>query len=393
MTYDFDKIAERRNTNSLKYDFAAARGKPTDILPLWVADMDFPAPSCVTEALIEKSRHGIFGYSDTDDQYFKILENWFVRRFQWQVQPEWLIKTPGVVTAIHIAVRAFSQPGDAVIIQQPVYYPFSSAVTDTGRKLVVNELLLENGRYKMDYNNFEKQIVAHKVKLFILCNPHNPVGRVWQQDELETLGSICLRHGVTVISDEIHADFVYQGSRHIVFANLKPEFCDITITCTSPSKSFNLAGLQLSNIWIANPVLRRVFRQEYARCGLSQPGIMGIVACQAAYSSGEEWLEALKGYLYENIRYLRAFLSDHLPAVKLIEPEGTYLAWLDCREIGLGAKELDDLIVYNAGIWLDDGPMFGMGGEGFQRMNIACPRITLKKALKMLGDAVQLCLQ
>ncbi|MCL2035518.1 MAG: pyridoxal phosphate-dependent aminotransferase [Oscillospiraceae bacterium] len=384
MKYDFDEVIDRKNTNSLKYDFAAKRGKPEDILPLWVADMDFRTPPCVADALAEKCRHGIFGYSDIDDTYFSVLQDWFSRRFGWDVKQDWLIKTPGVVTAIHIAVRALTEPGDAVIIQQPVYYPFSSAVTTTGRKLVVNQLVLRDGRYEINFDDFESKVTGNNVKLFILCSPHNPVGRVWTKDELVRLGDICLRHGVTVIADEIHQDFVYPGHRHQVFADLSPELRDITVTCTAPSKTFNLAGLQISNIFIANPNMRRAFIREYAASGLSQLGIMGLVACKAAYSGGEDWLEALESYLNGNLAFLRGFLARELPEIRLIEPEGTYLVWLDCRGLGLSPSKLDDLIVYKAGLWLDDGPMFGAGGEGFQRINIACPRSVLEQALSRL---------
>jgi len=389
MKYDFDKIIDRRNTDSLKYDFAAQRGKPEDILPLWVADMDFQSPPCVIEALVEKSQHGIFGYSDTDNTYFHILQSWFSRRFGWKIEPDWLVKTPGVVTAIHIAVGALTNPGDAAIIQQPVYYPFSTAVTGTGRKLVVNELVLQNGRYHIDFDDFEAKITENNAKLFILCSPHNPVGRVWTRDELTRLGDICLRHGVTVISDEIHADFVYPGYQHLVFADLKPEFRDITVTCTAPSKTFNLAGLQISNIFIANQKIRRAFVQEYSQSGLSQLGIMGIVACKAAYSGGEDWLEELKAYLSGNLDFLRDFLARKLSKAGLIEPEGTYLIWLDFRRLGLSPKSLDDLIVHKAGLWLDEGLIFGAGGEGFQRVNIACPRSILREALERLESAMR----
>ena len=387
MKYDFDRVIDRHNTYSIKYNMVA-RGKPDDVLPLWVADMDFQAPPCVIDALIKHSRHGIFGYSDTDNTYFETLRNWFARRIDWNIEQDWLIKTPGVVNAIHIAIRALTKSGDGVLIQQPVYYPFASAVRLAGRKLAVNELLYENGGYSIDFDDFEKKIMDNNVKLFILCNPHNPVGRVWTYEELIRLGDICLRHGVIVISDEIHQDFVYDGHRHLAFAGLNPTYRDITITCTAPSKTFNMAGLQLSNIFIANTRLRERFIQEYARCGFSQPGVMGIVACQAAYEGGEDWLRELLGYLTGNLSFLQDFLISRVPRVKLVKPEGTYLAWLDFRELRLNNRELDDMILHKAGLWLDDGPMFGAGGEGFQRMNIACPRSVLQEALERLERAV-----
>ena len=383
MREDFDKTIDRSNTYSIKYN-TISRGKPKNVLPLWVADMDFQTPNCVITALEEHSRHGIFGYSDTDEAYFRTLQNWFLRRFNWSIEKDWLIKTPGVVTAIHIAIRALTQKGDSVIIQQPVYYPFSSAVKRTGRTLIVNELLYQNGGYTIDFDGFEQKIKENKVKLFILCNPHNPVGRVWEREELIRLGDICLDNGVIVVSDEIHQDFVYEGHEHLVFSTLTPAYQDITITCTAPSKSFNLAGMQLSNIFIANEQIRKLFLREYACCGLSQPGVMGIVACRAAYECGEVWLNELITYLAGNLVYLKNFLKERIPKITLVEPEGTYLVWLDFRAFGFDDEKLNDVILNKAGLWLDGGGMFGPSGAGFQRVNVACPQSVLSQALQRL---------
>ncbi|HOK42364.1 MAG TPA: MalY/PatB family protein [Thermoclostridium caenicola] len=388
MQETFDTIIDRKNTDSIKYDFAVRRGLPEDVLPLWVADMDFRTPPCVIEALVEKSRHGIFGYSDTREDYFEVLHDWFSRQFGWQIRPEWLVKTPGVVYAICAAIRSLTNEGDAVLIQEPVYYPFSGSIRANGRKLVINQLVYSEGKYNIDFDDFEEKIIRNKVKLFILCSPHNPVGRVWTKEELLKLGDICLKHGVIVVADEIHADFTYPGHRHQVFVNLKPEFSDITITCTAPTKTFNLAGLQISNIFIANQAIRRKFKQEIVRSGYSQPNIMGIVACRAAYKDGGPWLEELKQYLKGNLDYLREFLEQRLPRIKLVEPEGTYLVWLDCSALGLDDNALEDFIVNKARLWLDSGTMFGAGGEGFQRINIACPRAILEQALTRLESAV-----
>lgn len=387
MPYNFDQVIDRTGTSSLKYDFARERGMPEGILPLWVADMDFQTPPCVVDALVDKSRHGIFGYSDTDADYFAVLHDWFSRRFGWEIQPDWLVKTPGIVVAIHLAVQALTSPGDRVLIQSPVYYPFSSAVKDTGRTLVESPLVLEDGRYCIDFDDFEAKIMEQQVKLFILCSPHNPVGRVWTKGELERLGDICVKHRVIILSDEIHADFVYPGSQHFVFADVKPVFQDSTITCTSPSKTFNLAGLQLSHIFIANEGIRQKFLAQYEQSGMSQLGIMGMVASKAAYSGGEDWLEALKLYLQGNLDCIRSYLAQHLPHIKLIEPEGTYLAWLDFRALALSDTELNSRMIHGAGLWLDDGPMFGQGGQGFQRLNFACPRQILQQAMaKLQGE-------
>lgn len=385
----FDTITNRKNTNSLKYDFAERRGKPSDILPLWVADMDFPAPDCVIQALEEKSRHGIYGYSEPDERYFDVLKNWFSTRHGWTVEDQWLIKTPGVVFALCAAIRALTKPGEAVLIQPPVYYPFSESITANGRTLVTNQLVYQDGAYSIDFTDFEQKIRENHVKLFLLCNPHNPVGRVWTEQELNRIGEICLQYGVTVVSDEIHADFVYSGHKHLVFSSLRPEFADITITCTAPSKTFNLAGLQISNIFIPNQTLRRTLREEINRAGYSQANLMGLIACQAAYEGGAPWLDELKEYLQGNVDLARKFLQERLPQIRLVEPEGTYLIWLDCSALQLSDAALDDQIVNQAKLWLDPGPMFGPGGEGFQRINTACPRSVLLKALEQLEKALK----
>lgn len=386
--YDFDTVIERRGTHSLKYDFALRRGKPEDVLPLWVADMDFASPPAVLEALERRIRHGVFGYSDAADEgYFNALSNWYKTRFDWKLRPEWLVKTPGAVYAIGAAIRALTEPGDAVLIQQPVYYPFESIVRDNDRRLIADRLIYEEGRYRMDPAELERRIVEEKVKLFILCSPHNPVGRVWTREELTAAGDICVRHGVYVVADEIHADFVYPGREHRVFASLKPEFAERGIICTSPTKTFNIAGLQISNIFIPNDRIRRAVIREINRTGYSQPNIMGLIACQAAYERGQGWLNELIEYLSGNLSLLRSFLSEKLPSVRLVEPEGTYLAWLDFRTLGLPDRKLDELLLQKARLWLDAGTMFGTGGEGFQRLNIACPKSVLLEALGRLEKA------
>lgn len=388
MAYDFNLIVDRKNTNSLKYDFAKERGKAADILPLWVADMDFPTVPEVTEALVKASRYGIFGYTEVKEDYFNVLRNWFYTHYNWNIERKWLVKTPGVVYAIATAVRAFTDKGDAILIQRPVYYPFSESIESNERLLVNNPLIFKDGKYRIDFEDFENKIIKHQVKMFILCNPHNPVGRVWTKDELIRLGDICVKHNVLIVSDEIHADFIYPGHEHLVFANLKPEYFDRTVTCTAPSKTFNLAGLQVSNVLIGNPGLKSAFKTEIERTGYSQLNIMGLIACQAAYEYGGNWLKELKEYLYENLKYAKDFLEKYLPEVKLIEPEGTYLIWIDFRNLGFSEEDLEDLIAKKAKLWLDAGTMFGPEGLGFQRINIACPRETLALALTRLRDAL-----
>jgi cystathionine beta-lyase len=386
--HDFDRIIDRKNTLCIKHD-PAARGMPADVLPLWVADMDFAAPPCVVDALVERSRHGIFGYSNINGEYFDILRDWFLRRHGWRVEREWLLLTPGVVNAVYLAVRALTAPGDGVIVMQPVYYPFAASVRDTGRKLVVSELAIgADGRYEADMADFEAKIAENGVKAFILCSPHNPGGRVWTRGELKRMGDICLRHGVTVIADEIHQDIVFGGRRHAVFADVDPAFASIAVTCTAPSKTFNLAGLQLSNIFAADGGLRRRLEAECRSAGMSQPGVMGIVSCMAAYAGGEEWLAELLAYLDGNISFLEGALGKLAPRVRLMRPEGTYLAWLDFRGLGMSAGQLDSFVANRAKLWLNSGYTFGESGTGFMRLNAACPRSILEEAADRLCAAV-----
>ncbi len=388
MKFDFDKVIQRKGTNSLKYDFAEEYGKPADALPLWVADMDFQTAPPILKRLEQLVQHGIFGYTDHKEDYVQAVKNWYQHRFAWDIQGEWIVKMPGVVAALAMAVRAFTKEGDSVLIQRPVYHPFSSVVETNRRNLVNNPLKLVNGYYEIDFDDFEKKIVEHQVKLFILCSPHNPVGRVWKEWELKRMGDICLKYKVLVASDEIHSDFVWQGFRHRVFASLSPAYQEITITCTAPSKTFNLAGLQAANVMIADPQLREKFRQESWSSGYSELNAMGLAACQAAYEEGGEWLEELKEYIWGNYLFLKEYLEAKMPQITPGVLEGTYLAWLDFRNLGLGEEKLEEMIVNRARVWFNGGTVFGPEGEGFQRVNIACPRPVLAEALKRLEQAV-----
>lgn len=386
---DFDRIIDRKNTRCLKYDFAVKRGMPEDVLPLWVADMDFETSSYIEDALTERVQEGIFGYSDVQTPYFEIIRDWMIRHHDWEPQEKWLIKTPGVVFALAMAVKAYTDPGDKVLLQQPVYYPFSEVITDNGREVVSNDLVLtEDGIYKIDFADFEQKIIANGIKLFLLCSPHNPVGRVWTKEELETIGDICVKHGVTVVSDEIHNDFIWEGT-HTVFAYIKKEFADISITCTSPSKTFNLASMLISNIFIPNQILRRKFRKEMDRAGISQLSVLGLVATEAAYAHGDEWYAAMKNYVRDNIAFAKTYVEKNLPGVRMIDTQGTYLIWLDFRQTGLTVEELDHKIIYEAGLWLDSGKIFGKMGEGFERINVACPRAVLQEALERIQGILQ----
>ena len=387
MPINFDEIIDRRNTSCLKHDFAVERGYPADILPFWVADMDFRAPAPVIDALKVRAEHGIFGYTQVKDDYFAVLQNWFRTRHDWTVERRELILTPGVVFAIATAIRAFTIKGDAVLIQQPVYYPFANMIRQNERVIVDNPLRLIEGRYEIDFADFEQKIIEHRVKLFILCSPHNPVGRVWTRAELEQIAAVCLRHNVIVVADEIHEEFVRPGFRHVPFASLSEEAAAITVTCTSPSKTFNLAGLQISNIFIRNAQLRRRFKEELSRTGYDEPNTLGLTGAKAAYEHGAEWLTQLLAYIEENYARTKSFLAAHLPKVQIIEPEGTYLLWLDFRAYGLSDEALNEKIIREAHLWLDDGPIFGAGGSGFQRINIACPWATLETGLQNLAKA------
>lgn len=389
MNYNFDEIIDRRNTDCLKYDFAAERGKPEDVLPLWVADMDFRTAPGIIEKAVADADFGLYGYTESKDDYFQAVANWYQTYFGWKVEKKWLVKTPGIVFAIGVAIKALTKEGDAVMIQQPVYYPFSAVVKDNDRKLINNALVLKDGHYEIDFEDLERKVREEKVKLFVLCSPHNPVGRVWTREELLRLGEICLKYGVKVVSDEIHSDFVYEGRKHHVFTTVDPRFEEFSIVCTAPSKTFNLAGLQASNIFIPNVQIRKAFLKQMSAVGYSQINMIGLHACKAAYETGREWLEELKVYLKGNLDFVRDYLERNLPQIKLIEPEGTYLIWLDFRALGLPEEELEHLIVHEAKLWLDGGAIFGKDGEGFERINIACPRAVLEEACKRLQKAVQ----
>ncbi|MCL2828186.1 MAG: pyridoxal phosphate-dependent aminotransferase [Oscillospiraceae bacterium] len=385
MEYNFDRLIDRRGTDCIKYDGAVRQGKPADILPLWVADMDFPAPPAVLDAMTERVRHGIFGYSEPAQDYFDALKTWFTGRFGYTFNPKWVVLTSSVVSALCTAIRAYTNPEDAVLIQEPVYHPFRESILANDRRLVVNTLQLTGDAYTIDFADFERQIAEHQVKLFILCSPHNPVGRVWRVEELRELVRICMKYDVLIFSDEIHCDFVFPGHTHHVLPALIPEAAERMILSTSPSKTFNLAGLHLANTFIPDRDLRRAFCQELNRSGLSQASSLGLVACRAAYNGGAAWLDALLAYLAANMAEMDRFLKANFPSVRLIPPEGTYLAWVDCRSLGLSADALDYKLTQEAKVWLNRGDTFGPTGAGFVRINTACPRKTLETCLTRLA--------
>ncbi len=383
--YNFDTVHNRIGTGSIKYE-QSMTPSPQSIIPMWIADMDFKAPPTVTEALNRAVEHGIFGYTLTDNEYDELIISWYAKRMEWEIRPEWILKTPGVMFAIAASIIALTDPGDAVLICQPVYYPFAKVITENNRRLIVSELLFNNGRYEIDFTDLEEKIVKSSVKLFLICSPHNPVGRVWTKEELKHIGEICLRHDVIVISDEIHSDFIFEG-RHTPIASLSKELADRTITCTSPTKTFNLAGLQAANIIISNDNLRSKVRKACLATGYSNLNTMAIVAAKAAYKDGEAWLDELLSYLKDNYNVLKSTFSER-SNISLIHPEGTYLAWLDCRRMNRSDRELKDFFTNQAGIRLHLGTTFGAGGGGFVRMNIACPHSVLPEAVTRIEKAL-----
>lgn len=379
---NFDEEINRYNTNSYKYDFKYQKGKPLDVFPMWIADMDFKCAPEIIDDLHKKVDYGIFGYSKEDEKYFTSIHNWYLKHFNLDLKQDWLITTPGVVFALATSVKIFTKPGDYILINNPVYYPFSEVIEDNGRNIISSDLILNNFHYEIDFEDLENKIKQYNVRLYLLCSPHNPVGRVWTKNELDKLIDICKRNNVFIVSDEIHSDFVWNGT-NISLLNYK-NYIDNMIVCTSPSKTFNLAGMQVSNIFIPNIDIRNKFQVELWNTGYSLINILGLVACESAYRNGERWLSELKKYLQENIQFVENFLKENLPKINLIKPEGTYLLWLDFNALNIPDDKLNSIIINRAKLWFDAGNMFGKPGIGFQRMNIALPRKKLKWAMEQL---------
>lgn len=384
MNYDFDTVTDRKNTNAIKYDLAKKRGKPEDAVSLWVADMDFPTAPCIQKAVAEKAAHGIWGYSRPNNRYYDALKKWYKERHNFEVQNEWVVNTPGVCFALSTAVKAFTKEGESVLIQKPVYYPFFNIINSLQRKVVNSSLILKNNHYEINFDDFERKIVQENVKMFILCSPHNPGGRVWTKQELQKISEICLAHNVLVVSDEIHSDITFGSNVHTVYGSLSEQALKNSIICTAPSKSFNLAGLQFSNIFIADEKLRKAFSEELEKTGYDEPSVFGIVAATAAYSEGADWFDSVKSYIWENILFAKNYIEENASQIKVLVPEGTYLLWLDFSKTGLSDSEINDRVLNKAKVWLDSGSMFGKEGEKFQRINCATPRIILEDALKRI---------
>ena len=385
MKYDFDKVISRRGTDSYKWDSAESE----HVLPMWVADMDFHTAPAIVDALRLRVEHGIFGYTHVPDSYYDAVTGWFTRRHGWKMNREWIIYTSGVVPAVSAVIKALTVPGDKVLVQTPVYNCFFSSIRNNGCKMVSSPLVFAGNTYTIDYEDLECKAADPKVKVMLLCNPHNPAGRVWKWEELVRIGEICIRHGVTVVSDEIHCELVFPGHRYTPFASISEDFLWHSVTCLSPSKAFNIAGLQIANIVCADADRRAKIERAINDNEVCDVNPFGVIATQAAYNGGEEWLNQLVEYLYGNYLYMREFCREHLPEFPVTILEGTYLVWMDCRKLCISSEELERRLFAEAGLWLNAGTMYGAEGEGFMRWNIACPRTTLTEGLKCFVDFIK----
>jgi cystathionine beta-lyase len=387
MSIDFDTIIPREGTDSVKWDGRQGVFNSEDLIPMWVADMDFAVPEAISRALVARAEHPVFGYTLVADSVYEALIHWMRQRHGFEVQRDWIILSPGVVPTLHASALAFAQAGEGVIVQPPVYFPFFSAVTETGRKLILNPLKLDSGRYTIDFDHLE-QCAGQGAKLLMLCSPHNPVGRVWSEDELLKILEIARRHDLIILSDEIHHDLIFPEARHIPLQVLAGDAANI-VTAVAPSKTFNIPGLGLSALIVPNPKHRTALRKafELLHTGASNP--FSLVAFEAAYREGEEWLEALLVYLTETRDFVAQYLARHIPKIKLIQPEGTYLLWLDCRELGMSDSELRQFFIHQAKVGMNPGTVFGEGGSGFMRMNIGTSRLVVKEALERIQKALK----
>lgn len=400
MAFDFDSEIPRAGTNSVKWEFVSGpQGNSPwmetspglgdrQVLPMWIADMDFRCPEAVIEAIKARADHGIFGYSDKSDSYLSAVVDWLAERQGWAVRPEWIVTTPGVVPALHFAVRQLVGPGEKVLVQGPVYYPFYRAVRNSGREFVSSSLVLDGDRYVMDEDDLAVKLADPAVKLAFLCSPHNPVARCWREPELRRFAELCLANDVTVVADEIHADLVFPGERFLPFASLGEDVAARTITCTAPSKAFNIAGLHTSNIIISEPGLREGFTRVFREHGLFGMNPFGIVATEAAYRHGGPWLDAVREVIRDNHLFCRDAFARRVPRLHALPMEATYLQWVDCRALGLTPRALEQLMFEQARVYLDEGYIFGPEGEGFERINLACPRALLARAIDRIEAAV-----
>ncbi len=383
----FDEIIERKNTDSLKWDYCKQRFGRVDVLPMWVADMDFKSPAPITEAIKRRAEHGIFGYTEVPERLTHAFAEWVKRRHNWMIDHRWIVHSPGVVTSVNTAILAFTKPGDRVLIQTPIYYPFYSSIRDNKRELAINSLRNNDGYYDIDFSDLEKKL-ADNVKVMILCSPHNPIGRVWKLHELEEILRLCRKYDVIIVSDEIHSDLVFKKNKHIPIASLSEEALKSCVTLMSPTKTFNIAGLSVSAAVIPDMELRKRFKNTINRSGAGMLNIFGLEAAEAAYTHCEGWLEELLVYLEGNLEILDEYFRNNVPQIKVIKPEATYLAWLDCNELPVPAEKLKEFFSNEAGVALNDGITFGKEGYGFQRINFACPKLLLSEGLERIRKAV-----
>lgn len=389
MKFNFDEETDRRNTKCIKYDgMASFIGANHDAIPMWVADMDFKAAPCIIEALQAKLDHGVFGYGIKPDEFFQSIIKWLKKRHEWDINKEWISFSPGVVAGFTMAIEQFTQAGDKVLVQTPVYFPFFQSVKNTGRQLVNSPLVIKNGRLTIDFKDFEDKLKTG-VTMFLLCNPHNPGGTVWTKSELEQIAALCLKYKVLVVSDEIHADVVFSPAKHIPYASLSAEAAQNSITVLSHSKTFNVAGLTTSYVIIPDKKRLAKYNEALSVPHLGMGNIFGTEALIAAYNEGEEWLGELLIYLKKNIDYVVAFTKTNLPQLEIIVPESTFLIWVDCRKTGWKQKELTDFFIHKAKVAINEGSLFGEGGEGFIRLNIGCTFKTLQKAMHQIHEAFQ----
>jgi cysteine-S-conjugate beta-lyase len=387
MKYDFDKIIDRKNSNCFKWDFTRQKFGKENVIPLWVADMDFLSPKPVIDKLIERAEHGVYGYTFEPDAYYQAFKTWLEKRLNWKIKKDWIVNAVGIVPAINFAIQTFSKPGDGILVQAPVYFPFFQSIENNQRTVINSPLKLVGAKYEIDFEDLESKL-KKDVKIMLFCSPHNPVGRVWTKEELQRVGQLCLKNNVLLISDEIHADLVFKEFTHTPLGTMNEEIRNNLIAMYAPSKTFNVAGLSTSSIVIPNNELREKFKKYLDNLGLHLLNLFGVEAFITAYEEGEDWLEQVLEYISTNYQFVRSYLTNNIPAIKAINMEGTYLMWLDCRGLNLVQKEIVDLFVKKAGVALNDGTVFGEGGEGFMRMNIACSRLILEKALNQMKDAI-----
>ncbi|MED4403032.1 MalY/PatB family protein [Metabacillus fastidiosus] len=385
--YNFDKIIDRKNSKSVKWDFTKDVFGTDDVLPMWVADMDFPAPEEVIKAMKERVEHGIFGYTKPTKLTAEIIQNWLARRHNWKIQAKEVTYSPGIVTALGTAILAYTERGDHIVIQPPVYHPFFEMVKKNDRQLLYNNLSLHNGRYEINFDDLENKLADERAKLFILCSPHNPSGRVWSKEELTKIITLCVKHNVIIVSDEIHSDILLFDNHHTPIASIPYEHEVKIITCIAPSKTFNIAGLQASALIIQNDSLRRRFVEVQRSQGLTSLNIFAVTAMEAAYQYGGNWLDELITYLEQNVLFVKSYLEKHFPEIKVIIPEASYLIWLDIRELGINDEEVRKLLLRKGKLALESGSKYGEPGEGFLRINVGCPKSTLEEGMKRLVSA------